>query len=57
METMKIEDMDKLLQDVKENYFEKYSQINMDKKQITAKGYEPIRQLITEEISFVKKEL
>ncbi|MBR5716982.1 MAG: hypothetical protein IKX59_10380 [Bacteroidales bacterium] len=49
--------MDKLLQDVKENYFEKYSQINMDKKQITAKGYEPIRQLITEEISFVKKEL
>lgn len=49
--------MDKLLQDVKENYYEKYSQINLDKKQITAKGYETIRQLITEEISFVKKEL
>jgi hypothetical protein len=49
--------MDKLLQDVKENYYEKYSQINLDKKQITAKGFETIRQLITEEISFVKKEL
>ena len=49
--------IEELLQDVKENYYEKYSQINLDKKQITAKGFETIRQLITEEISFVKKEL
>ncbi|MDE6871055.1 MAG: tubulin-like doman-containing protein [Bacteroidales bacterium] len=43
-----------IIEDVKLNYYDKYSQINMDKAQVKSKGYEKIRQLITDELSHVK---
>jgi hypothetical protein len=46
-----------LVDDVKQNYFEKYSQIKMTRDEIKRKGYEPIRSLITNELNYVKKEL
>lgn len=49
--------IDQLRADVKANYYDKYSQINLPKIQLTQKGYEPIRQLMTQEITFVMKEL
>lgn len=49
--------VDKLRADVKANYYDKYSQINLPKIQLTQKGYEPIRQLMTQELVFVTKEL
>lgn len=49
--------MQKLIEDAKLNYFEKYSQINLSKEQIKAKGFESIRKLITDELDYVKKEL
>lgn len=49
--------VNKLRDDVKANYYEKYSQIDLPKTQLTQKGYEPIRKLMTDEITFVKKEL
>lgn len=49
--------MEQLLQDVKDNYYEKFSQINMQKAELTKKGFEQVRKLITDEIAFVKKEL
>ena len=41
----------------RENYYEKFSQINMTKEEIKKKGFEPIRLLITKELEYVKKEL
>lgn len=49
--------MQKLIDDAKQNYFEKYSQINMSKEQIKAKGFESIRRLITDELEYIKKEI
>ena len=49
--------MEQLLADVKDNYYDKYSQINMQKTELTKKGFEQVRKLITDELSFVKKEL
>ena len=49
--------MEQLLADVKANYYEKFSQINMQKTELTKKGFEQVRKLITDELSFVKKEL
>jgi hypothetical protein len=49
--------MQQLVDDAKLNYFEKYSQINMTKDQIKAKGFETIRKLITSELEYIKKEL
>lgn len=42
------------LVDVKNSYLEKYSQINMTKEEIKKKGFERIRQLITEEIKLAQ---
>lgn len=44
-----------IISDVKANYLEGYSQINMSKDQIKAKGFERIRELITSELDYVKK--
>lgn len=49
--------IDKLIKDVKDNYYEKFSQINMEKADLTKKGFERVRKLITDELTFVKKEL
>ena len=49
--------VERLRQDVRENYYDKYSQINMTKEEIKKKGFEPIRALITKELEYVKKEL
>ena len=46
-----------LAEDAKTSYFDKYSQINMTMDEIKRKGNEPIRKLITDEMTFVKKEL
>ena len=46
-----------LVKDVKENYFENYSQINMDKAELKSKGMEKVRKLFTDELEFVKKNL
>jgi hypothetical protein len=46
-----------LIDDVKQNYFEKYSQINMTRDDVRRKGFETIRALITNELNYVKKEL
>ena len=51
------EAMQSLIDDAKLNYFDKYSQIDLTKEQIKAKGFESIRKLITEELEYVKKEL
>lgn len=47
--------MNKILSDARQNYLEKFSQINMTKEEIKKKGFERIRQLITEEITHAKK--
>ena len=47
----------KTISDVKVNYLDGYSQINMTKDQIKAKGFERIRELITQELDYVKKHL
>jgi hypothetical protein len=46
-----------LIEDVKINYLEKYSQINLTKEGIKRKGNEGVRKLITEELDYVKKNL
>lgn len=46
--------MKTIVDDVKLNYYDKYSQINMTKDQVKAKGFEKIRQLITDELGHVK---
>lgn len=51
------EAMQAIIDDAKQKYFEKYSQINISKEQIKAKGFESIRKLITSELEYVKKEL
>ena len=49
--------MQTLINDAKQNYFEKYSQLHMTKEQIKTKGFESIRKLITDELEYLKKEL
>lgn len=44
-----------VMDEVKLNYYDKFSQINMTKDQVKAKGYEKIRQLITDELAHVKQ--
>lgn len=44
-----------VIDDAKLNYYDKYSQINMTKDQVKAKGYEKIRKLITDELSHIKQ--
>lgn len=46
--------MKQILNDVKLNYYDKFSQIHMTKEQVKAHGFEKIRQLITDELSHVK---
>jgi len=40
-----------------DNYLTKISQINMTREQLTQKGFEPIRKQITNEITYVQREL
>ncbi len=44
-----------VIDDAKANYYEKYSQIKMTKEEVKKKGYEKIRQLITDELNHVKQ--
>ncbi|MGN1232396.1 MAG: tubulin-like doman-containing protein [Candidatus Cryptobacteroides sp.] len=44
-----------VIDDVKLNYYDKYSQINMTKEQVKAKGFEKIRDLITNELEHLKQ--
>ena len=44
-----------VIDDVKENYYEKYSQIKMTKEEVKKKGFEKIRELITAELTHIKK--
>lgn len=46
-----------IINDVKASYLDKYSQILMTKEQIKSKGYEKIRDLITQELNLVQKNL
>ena len=46
-----------LLDDVKASYYEKYSQINMSKDEVKKKGFEKIRELITNELTHVRTKL
>lgn len=46
--------MKQIIDDVKLNYYDKFSQIQMTKEQVKAHGFEKIRQLITDELSHVK---
>jgi hypothetical protein len=46
-----------LMKDVKANYLENYSQIKMTKEGIKRKGNERVKDLITEELNFVKNNL
>lgn len=45
------------IDDVKANYYEKFSQINMTKDEVKKKGFEKIRELITNELTHVKTKL
>lgn len=44
-----------IVDDVKENYYDKFSQINMTKDEVKKKGFEKIRELITNELTHVKQ--
>lgn len=48
-----------LVQDVKagQNYYNKYSQINLQRATLNSKGYGNIKKQITDEVDFVKKKL
>ena len=45
----------KIIDDVKMNYYEKFSQINMTKEEVKKKGYERIKDLITNELVHIKQ--
>lgn len=49
------EAVNQLTADAKANYLDKYSQINMTRTEITARGNENIRTLITQELEYVRK--
>jgi hypothetical protein len=44
-----------VIDDAKANYYDKFSQIMMTKEEVKKKGYEKIRQLITEELNHIKQ--
>ncbi|MBO5864437.1 MAG: hypothetical protein J6Q73_00095 [Bacteroidaceae bacterium] len=48
------EALNQLISNVKAGYFDNYSQINMTKVEITARGNENIRRLITQELEYVR---
>lgn len=49
------EAVEEILSDVKANYLDSYSQINMTREQIKARGNEKIRELITQELNYIKQ--
>lgn len=51
------EKMQEKVNDAKLNYYEKYSCIGIDKGMLKNKGYEGIKDLITKELMYVKKDL
>lgn len=44
-----------IIDDAKENYYDKFSQINMTKDEVKKKGFEKIRELITNELTHVQE--
>ena len=44
-----------VIDDVKANYYDKFSQIKMTKEEVKKKGFEKIRELITSELTHVKQ--
>ena len=46
-----------IIDDVKANYYDKFSQIKMTKEEVKKKGFEKIRELITNELNHIKKQL
>lgn len=44
-----------ILDDVKAHYFEKYSQVNMPKDKLRQRGYEKIKDLVSDELLLVQK--
>lgn len=52
-----MEEINKIIQDAKANYEEKYAQLNMDKAMLKTRGYELVLKLYRQELEFVKKEL
>lgn len=55
--TKGVDAMQSLIDNAKRGYLKDFSQINLTKDQIKAKGFESIRKLITHELDYVKKEL
>lgn len=47
--------MKSLIEDVKENYYAKYSQINLSKDELKKKGFEKIADLVRSELTLVKE--
>lgn len=44
-----------IIDDVKANYYDKFSQIKMTKEEVKKKGFEKIRELITSELTHIKQ--
>ena len=44
-----------IIDEAKENYYDKFSQINMTKEEVKKKGFEKIRELITNELTHIKE--
>lgn len=51
------DEMKKLKDDVKQNYYEKYSQMDIPRQKLTAKENAPIAKLMREELDFVTRKL
>ena len=51
------EEIEKIIIDAKQNYEEKYAQLNMTREQLKRKGYELDLNLYREELTYVNKEL
>ena len=52
-----LDDFMNMLDDVRENYVEKYSQLFLDIKKLNNGGFEKVNELITRELTYVQKDL
>lgn len=48
------DEIDRLIADAKKSYLDKYSQLNMSKDQLKAKGFERVAELVRQELAYVK---
>ena len=55
IKTKGVDAIKEIIEDAKVNYYEKYSQINMAKADVMKRGFERIKDLISDEIKLVKK--